>query len=75
MRGRIDLVNLSTRSVRHIRRAARTDGYGALAWSPSGKWLFFATPRGRLMAYSPSTERVTKLPGRVRGNVMSIAAG
>jgi hypothetical protein len=27
------------------------------------------------MAYSPDTERVTKLPGRVRGSVLSIAAG
>ena len=73
VKGRIELVDLATGSVRSVRRA-RTDTYGALGWAPSGKWLFFASPRGRLMAYSPAADRVTALHGRVRGDVHSIAA-
>lgn len=73
LKGRIGLVDLATGSVRLVPRA-RTDTYGALGWAPSGKWLFFASPRGRLMAYSPAANRVTALPGRVRGNVHSLAA-
>jgi hypothetical protein len=71
--GRIALVDLAGGSVGYVPHA-RTAGAGAIAWARSGKWLFFQGRRGRLMAYRPGARRPLMLPGRVRGNVLSIAA-
>ena len=71
--GRIALVDLAAGSVRYVPHA-RVAAAGAIAWAPSGRWLFFAGRHGGLLAYRPGDPRPLVLPGRVRGNVLSIAA-
>jgi hypothetical protein len=48
--------------------------YGPLAWSPSGRWLYFAGRRHRLLASRGGVERARRLPIRTGGKVMSIAS-
>lgn len=73
-RARVALIDPERRSVERI-PGARVGTYSALAWSRSGDWLFYATPRGRLMAYRPGAERPLPLPVRFPETVMSITAG
>jgi hypothetical protein len=54
-------------------RGARTGGYMATAWSPSGRWLYF-TGRGHgVHAARAGSGRAFRLPLRTGGAVMSIA--
>jgi hypothetical protein len=53
--------------------AARLGDYRALAWSPSGDWLYLAA-RARLLAYRPGDARPRELPIRTTGTVMQIDA-
>jgi sugar lactone lactonase YvrE len=46
-------------------------GYEAIAWSPSGRWLYF-TGR-RLLAWRLGSPRAVRLPVDPGGTVMSIA--
>jgi len=51
----------------------RLAGYGALAWSPSGRWLYFS--RGsRVLASRGGAEPAVRLPIRTGGSVMDIAS-
>jgi hypothetical protein len=52
---------------------ARPGDYAALAWSPSGDWLYVADRRERLLAVRGGTARPIPLPIRTGGAVMSIA--
>jgi hypothetical protein len=52
---------------------ARPGDYSALAWSPSGRWLYLATKNDRLLASRDGTGRPRRLPIRTGGTVMSIA--
>jgi hypothetical protein len=52
---------------------ARPDDYSALAWSPSGAWLYLAAGNQRLLASRGGTARPHALPIRTGGSVMSIA--
>jgi hypothetical protein len=52
---------------------ARPGVYAALAWSPSGSWLYVATRDERLLASRGGTSRPIALPIATRGTVMSIA--
>ena len=47
-------------------------GYEAIAWSPSGRWLYFTESNVRLRAWRTGSERATALPVRPGGTVMSI---
>lgn len=48
---------------------------GAMAWSPSGDWLYAAGPGSRIVAYSPRTWRSVTVPApRFRGEVIDLAA-
>jgi hypothetical protein len=51
---------------------ARPGDYAALAWSPSGAWLY-VNSGDRIAASRAGRERVTPLPIRTRDTVMSIA--
>ena len=62
-------------AVREVPGVRLADGSGALAWAPDGDWLFFAAPRGRLMAYRPASEQLEVLPARPPGPVLELAAG
>lgn len=70
--GRLALVDTATRSVRPV-PGARLGDYDAFGWSRDGRWLFVATPRGRLLAYRPGSEHPLRLPMRLRNAVMSVA--
>jgi hypothetical protein len=48
--------------------------YAALAWSPSGRWLYLGGRGDRVLASRGGTERAVRLPIRTRGTVMSIAS-
>ena len=52
---------------------ARPGVYAALAWSPSGSWLYLATRDERLLASRGGTGRPIALPIETGGTVMSIA--
>jgi hypothetical protein len=73
--GRLAIVDVLAGSVREVPGVRIADGAGAIAWAPDGDWLFFAAPRGRLMAYRPSSEQLETLPARPRGHVLELAAG
>jgi hypothetical protein len=70
--GRLALVDVATRSVRPV-PGARVGDYEAFGWSRDGRWLFVATPRGRLLAYRPGSKRPLVLPVRLHDSVMSVA--
>jgi hypothetical protein len=53
---------------------ARLGDYAALAWSPSGRWLYLADQRDRVLASRGGTERAIALPIHPGATVMSIAA-
>lgn len=48
-------------------------GYGAVAWSPSGQWLYFTGAGQRLWAWREGSDSSIRLPLRTGGIVMSIA--
>ena len=73
--GRLAIVDVLSRSVREVPGVRLAEGSGALAWAPDGDWLFFSAPRGRLMAYRPSSEQLEVLPARPPGHVLELAAG
>jgi prepilin-type processing-associated H-X9-DG protein len=52
---------------------ARLGDYRASAWSPSGRWLYFADEHERLRAWRDGARRPIRLPVDPRGTVMSIA--
>ena len=52
---------------------ARPGDYAALAWSPSGSWLYVAARDERLLASRGGTSRPIALPIDTGGTVMSIA--
>ena len=53
---------------------ARLNLYAALAWSPTGRWLYLGGRGRRVLASRGGTERAIRLPIRTRGIVMSIAS-
>jgi hypothetical protein len=66
---RVAVVELATG---RWRIGARLAGYRAVAWSPSGRWVY-ATGRRRLTAWAPGAGAPRPLPVRTGGTVMSIA--
>jgi hypothetical protein len=52
---------------------APPNGYAAMAWSPSGRWLYFGGRGDRVLASRAGTERPVALPIRTGGTVMSIS--
>jgi len=51
----------------------RLGGYEALAWSPSGRWLYFTDSDQGLRAWRAGVARAVRLPVQAGGTVMSIA--
>jgi hypothetical protein len=54
--------------------SARPGDYAAVAWSPSGRWLYMADGSDRLLAARDGTGRPRRLPIRTGGTVMTIAS-
>ena len=48
-------------------------GYDTIAWSPSGRWLYFTDSNKGLRAWRLGAERAVPLPVRTGGSVLSIA--
>jgi hypothetical protein len=48
-------------------------GYEAMAWSPSGRWLYFTGRGRRLLAWRPGSGHAVRLPADPGGTVMSIS--
>jgi hypothetical protein len=67
------VIDLATGAWRVV-PSARSAAYKAMAWSPSGRWLYFTGRRRRLSAARVGVERPVRLPVRTGGTVMSIAS-
>lgn len=70
-RSRVAVIDLERGAWRFV-RGGRLAGYKAIAWSPSGRWLYF-TRGERVLASRGGTEPAVRLPIRAGGTVMSIA--
>jgi hypothetical protein len=70
-RSRVAVIDLSSGAWQLV--PGRLGEYGAVAWSPSGRRLYFADPRDRVRAWDVGADRAVRLPIRTGGTVMSIA--
>jgi hypothetical protein len=70
---RLGVIDLQ-RGAWSVVRGGRLGGYAAIAWSPSGRWLYFGGRGHRVLASRDGIERAVRLPIRPGGTVMSIAA-
>jgi hypothetical protein len=52
---------------------SRLGGYGVMAWSPSGRWLYFSAGARRLFGWRLGARLAVPLPVSPGGTVMSIA--
>jgi hypothetical protein len=60
------VIDLATRTWT-VTPGARLGDYAALAWSPSGRWLYLGGRGDRVLASRGGTERAVRLPIRTRG--------
>jgi dipeptidyl aminopeptidase/acylaminoacyl peptidase len=70
-RSRVAVIDLESGAWRLV--PGRLGEYGAVAWSPSGAWLYFADDRDRVRGWRAGAARSVRLPIRTGGTVMSIA--
>jgi WD40-like Beta Propeller Repeat len=52
---------------------SRLAGYEVMAWSPSGRWLYFTAGGRRLFGWRLGAQDAVPLPVRAGGTIMSIA--
>jgi hypothetical protein len=71
-RSRVAVLDLAT-SAWTVVAGGRLAGYRSMAWSPSGRWLYFTGGERRLLAWRVGAERAIRLPLRPGGTVMSVA--
>jgi hypothetical protein len=57
----------------NVARGARLADYRSMAWSPSGRWLYFTGSRDRVLGWRVGADRPVPLPIHPGGTVMSIA--
>jgi len=69
-RDRVAVIDLASGAWRLV--PGRLAEYRSVAWSPSGRWLYFTGPRDRVLAWSGGP--AVRLPIETGGTVMSIAA-
>jgi hypothetical protein len=72
-RARIALVDVATGAARLV-PGASLSATGALDWSGSGEWLYFAAPDRRVRAYRATNGRMVTLPGRIPAPVLELSA-
>jgi WD40-like Beta Propeller Repeat len=70
---RVAVVNLGTWRWTLV-AGGRLEGYRALAWSPSGRWLYFTDGDDSLRAWRVGDEGSVSLPIEAGGTVMTIAS-
>ncbi|HTE60568.1 MAG TPA: hypothetical protein VK631_09475 [Solirubrobacteraceae bacterium] len=56
-----------------VAHGARLADYRSIAWSPSGRWLYFTGSRDRVLGWRVGAAEPVALPIRPDGTVMSIA--
>lgn len=71
-RPRVAVVELDTARWTIV-RGGRLAGHRSLAWSPSGRWLYFTGGERRLLGFRYGAPRAAPLPIDAGGTVMSIA--
>jgi hypothetical protein len=71
---RARVVLLNTRTGSRERLPVWAGDRGALAWSPSGEWLYVAAPERRIVAYSLRTRRTLTMPVSLGGEIIDLAA-
>lgn len=74
-RHRVGLVDTRAGTARLVEGSDLADDYPAMAWSPSGEWLFFSAGAGRIMAYRPAAEEAIVLPIRAPASFIDMAVG
>lgn len=74
-RHQVGIVDVRAGTARLVEGSDLPDDYPAMAWSPSGEWLFFSAGGGRIMAYTPASEKVVVLPVRAPASFIDMAAG
>jgi hypothetical protein len=70
---RIALVDMATGAASLVPGAALSAN-GALDWSDTGEWLYFAAPERRVRAYRVADDRMITLPGRMPAPVLELSA-
>ncbi|MGH2989001.1 MAG: hypothetical protein ACRDMY_03895 [Gaiellaceae bacterium] len=71
----VGIVDARAGTARLVEGSDLADDYPAMAWSPSGEWLFFSAGAGRIMAYGPGAETAVVLPVRAPASFIDMAAG
>jgi hypothetical protein len=71
-KARAAIVDLATRRWTLV-PGGELRGYEAMAWSPSGRWLYFTGPARGLYAWEHGAARAVQLPVDAHGTVMSIS--
>lgn len=74
-RHQVGIVDARAGTVRLVEGSDLADDYPAMAWSPSGEWLFFSAGAGRIMAYRRESEKAIVLPVRAPASFIDMAAG
>jgi hypothetical protein len=72
-RQRAAVLDLASGSWTMVPGGALHQFYAAMAWSPSGEWLYFAGRERRLFAWQVGSNAARRLPADLDGTVMSIA--
>jgi hypothetical protein len=74
-RHQVGIVDVRTGTARLVEGSDLADDYPAMAWSPSGEWLFFGAGAGTIMAYRMGSEKASVLPVRAPASFIDMAAG
>jgi hypothetical protein len=74
-RHQVGIVDARAGTARLVEGSDLADDYPAIAWSPSGEWLFFNAGAGRIMAYRIGSEKATTLPVRAPTSFIDMAVG
>lgn len=74
-RHQVGLVDARAGTARLVEGSDLADDYPAIAWSPSGEWLFFSAGAGRIMAYRPASGAAIILPIQAPASFIDIAVG
>ena len=73
-RHQVALIDVKAGTARLVEGSELADDYPAMAWSPSGEWLFFSAGGGRIMAYRPGSDAAIILSAQAPASFIDIAA-
>lgn len=70
----VALVDIRRQRARILAGARLSANYSPMGWSSSGRWLYFAAPRGRIGAYRRGSEGPLLLRARISDPFVSLVA-